>query len=147
MTNDRAEVIALLVSGDVRGDAARDVERAPTDFLAGVAAGVLTLSLREEFGQVVPTIVVEGNSYGGTRVRGGWRLEEVLPESLRRVIRGIYIEGFFNTSGQDGEGSRRTVGQVQDFGFLLELALPRDVVNTNTFTPPNNFSLDVTWQP
>lgn len=147
LTNDRAETIALLVSGDVRGDAARDVERAPTDFLAGVAAGVLTLSLREEFGQVVPTIVVEGNSYGGTRVRGGWRLEEVLPESLRRVIRGIYIEGFFNTSGQDGEGARRTVGQVQDFGFLLELALPRDVVNTNTFTPPNNFSLDVTWQP
>ncbi|MEZ4248243.1 MAG: translocation/assembly module TamB domain-containing protein [Polyangiales bacterium] len=147
LTNDRAEIIALLVSGEVRGETAQDVERAPTDFLAGIAAGVLTLSLREEFGQVVPTIVVEGNTYGGTRIRGGWRLEDVLPESLRRVIRGVYIEGFFNTSGQDGEGSRRTVGQVQDYGFLLELALPRNVVNTNTFTPPNNFSLDVTWQP
>jgi hypothetical protein len=147
LTNDRAEIVALLVSGEVRGDNAQDVERAPTDFLAGIAAGVLTLSLREEFGQVVPTIVVEGNAYGGTRIRGGWRLEEVLPESLRDVIRGVYIEGYFNTTGQDGEGSRRTVGQVLDYGFLLELALPRDVVNTNTFTPPNNFSLDVTWQP
>lgn len=147
LTSDRAEIVALLVSGEVRGDTAQDVERAPTDFLAGIAAGVLTLSLREEFGQVIPTIVVEGNAYGGTRIRGGWRLEDVLPESLRDVIRGVYIEGFFNTSGQDGEGSRRTVGQVLDYGFLLELALPRNVVNTNTFTPPNNFSLDVTWQP
>ncbi|MBX3247894.1 MAG: translocation/assembly module TamB domain-containing protein [Myxococcales bacterium] len=145
LTNDRAEIIALLISGDIRGDTAQEVERAPTDFLAGIAAGALTLTLREEFGQVVPTIALEGNRYGGTRIRGGWRLEELLPETIRRVIQGVYVEGFFNTVGADGT-ERRTVGLL-DYGFRLELAFPRNIVNTNTFSPPDNFSLDVTWQP
>ncbi len=144
LTSDYGEIIALLVSGDVRSETNLEAERAPTDFLAGIAAGVLTLGLREELGAVVPNVIVEGNNYGGNRIRGGWRLEEILPETLRRVIQGVYIEGFFNTSGED---AARSLGQLRDYGFLLELAFPRGVVNTNTVTPPNNFSLDVTWQP
>ena len=45
------------------------------------------------------------------------------------------------------EGVRPEGGKKEDYGFLLELAFPRNVVNTNTFAPPNNFSFDVTWQP
>ena len=144
LTQDYAEIIALLVSGDVRRETDLEAERAPSDFLNGIVAGVLTLSLREELGAVVPNVIVESNRYGGARIRGGWRLEEILPETLRRVIQGVYVEGFLNTADEDGA---RTVGQVRDYGFLLELAFPRSVVNTNTVTPPNNFSLDVTWQP
>ncbi|MEM9070162.1 MAG: translocation/assembly module TamB domain-containing protein, partial [Myxococcota bacterium] len=94
VTNDRAEIVALLVSGDVRRDTNAEAERAPTDFLVGIAAGVLTLSLREQFGAAVPSIIFESNQFGGARIRGGWRIDEVLPERLRRVIQGIYIEGF-----------------------------------------------------
>ena len=146
VTSDRAEIIALLVSGDVRRETDADAERAPTDFLVGIAAGVLTLSLREQFGAAIPNIVFESNQYGGAQIRGGWRFEDNLPERLRRVIRGVYVEGYFNTTGEQG-GQQRTLGQVHDYGFLLELAFPRHIVNTNTFTPPNNFSLDITWQP
>ncbi len=146
LTSDRAEIIALLISGDVRRESNADAERAPTDFLVGIAAGVLTLSLREQFGAAIPNIVFESNEYGGAQIRGGWRFEDNLPERLRRVIRGVYVEGYFNTTGEQG-GQQRTLGQVHDYGFLLELAFPRNIVNTNTFTPPNNFSLDITWQP
>lgn len=146
VTSDRAEIIALLVSGDVRRETNADAERAPTDFLVGIAAGVLTLSLREQFGAAIPNIVFESNEYGGAQIRGGWRFEDNLPERLRRVIRGVYVEGYFNTTGEQG-GQQRTLGQVHDYGFLLELAFPRNIVNTNSFTPPNNFSLDITWQP
>ena len=58
-----------------------------------------TLSLREEFGAIIPSIGIESNARGGTRVRGGWRLGDLLPDPIRRIIQGFYIEGFFNTGG------------------------------------------------
>ena len=145
-TDDRAEIIAMLVSGDIRRETNNDLERAPTDFLAGIAAGVLTLSLREQFGTFIPNISIEANALGGARIRTGWRLEDFLPERIREVVQGAYIEGFFNTTGDDG-GSSRTLGQVHDYGFRLEIAWPRNLVNSATYSPPTNFSLDVTYEP
>lgn len=145
-TNDRAEIIAMLVSGDIRRETDTEIERAPTDFLAGIAAGVLTLSLREQFGTFIPTIAIESNEIGGARIRTGWRLEDFLPERIREVVQGAYIEGFFNTTGEDG-GNQRTLGQVHDYGFRLEIAWPRNLVNAATYSPPTNFSLDVTYEP
>ena len=145
-TDDRAEIIAMLVSGDIRRETDTEIERAPTDFLAGIAAGVLTLSLREQFGTFIPTIAIESNELGGARIRTGWRLEDFLPERIREVVQGAYVEGFFNTTGEDG-GNQRTLGQVHDYGFRLEIAWPRNVVNAATYSPPTNFSLDVTYEP
>ncbi len=145
-TNDRAEIIAMLVSGDIRRETDTEIERAPTDFLAGIAAGVLTLSLREQFGTFIPNISIEANELGGARIRTSWRLEDFLPERIREVVQGAYVEGFFNTTGEDG-GNRRTLGQVHDYGFRLELAWPRNIVNSATYSPPTNFSLDVTYEP
>lgn len=145
-TNDRAEIIAMLVSGDIRRETDTEIERAPTDFLAGIAAGVLTLSLREQFGTFIPTIAIESNELGGARIRTGWRLEDFLPERIREVVQGAYVEGFFNTTGEDG-GDQRTLGQLHDYGFRLEIAWPRNLVNAATYSPPTNFSLDVTYEP
>lgn len=145
VTNDRAAIIALLVSGgDRRQNTEADASRQAADFLAGVAAGVLSLSLREEFGSYFPTIAVESNQLGGTRVSTGLNLEELLPSAVRDVIQGIYFEGFLNTAGQQ---SATTTGQVQDFGVRLELDFPRGVSNSYTFGGSSNWSADVTWQP
>lgn len=145
VTTDRASIIALLVSGgNQRQDSELDAGRQAADFLAGVAAGVLSLSLREEFGSYFPTIAVETNQLGGTRVATGVSLEDLLPPAVRDVIQGVYFEGFLNTAGQQ---SSTTTGQVQDYGVRLELDFPRGISNSYTFGTGNNWSADVTWQP
>ncbi len=145
VTNDRAAIIALLISGgDRRQDTERDATRQASDFLAGVAAGVLTLSLREEFGSYFPTIAIESNQLGGTRVRTGISLEDLLPAAVRDVIQGVYFEGFLNTAGQQ---ATTTQGQQQDVGVRLELDFPRGIGNSYTLDTNTNWSADVTWQP
>ena len=145
VTNDRASIIALLVSGgDQRQDTEQAAGRQAADFLAGVAAGVLTLSLREEFGSYFPSIAVETNQLGGTRVRTGVSLEDLLPSAIRDVIQGVYFEGYLNTAGQQ---TATTTGQVPDVGVRLELDFPRGVSNSYTLGTNNNWSADVTWQP
>ena len=145
VTNDRAQIIALLVSGgNVREDTERDASRQAADFLAGVAAGVLTLSLREEFGSYFPTIAVESNQLGGTRIRSGVSFGDLLPEAVRDVIQGVYFEGYLNTANQQGTAS---TGQVQDYGVRLDLDFPRGVSNSYTFGGPSSWGIDVTWQP
>lgn len=145
VTNDRAAIIALLVSGgDRRQDTERDATRQASDFLAGVAAGVLTLSLREEFGSYFPTIAIESNQLGGTRFRTGLSFEDLLPSAVRDVIQGVYFEGFLNTPGQLGTTAQ---GQNQEVGVRLELDFPRGIGNSYTIDTNTNWSADVTWQP
>ena len=141
VTNDRAQIIALLVSGNVRQESEQEAGRQAADFLAGVAAGVLTLSLREEFGSFFPAIAVESNELGGARIASGVNFEELLPESIRRVVQGVYFEGFLNTNTQ--QGSSATGSPV---GARLELDFPRGVSNTYTIGYPD-WGVDVTWQP
>ena len=144
LTTDRAQIIALLVSGNVRQDSELEASRQAADFLAGIASGVLTLSLREEFGSYFPAIAVESNSLGGTRIRSGINFEDLLPEVIREIVQGAYFEGFLNTAGQQGTQS---TGQVQDVGVRLELDFPRGVQNSYTFGGPSSWSIDVTWAP
>ena len=147
VTGDRAQIIALLVSGTVRQETEQDAGRQAADFLAGVAAGVLSLSLREEFGSYFPTIAVQSNQLGGTRISGGVNLEELLPPAVRDVVQGVYFEGFLNTGNQQATTSQ---GQRQEAGVRLELDFPRGISNSYTIGGGQsgaNWGVDVTWQP
>lgn len=144
ITNDDASIIALLVSGQVREDSFAEASQRTQDFLIGVASGVLTLSLREEFGRHFPAVVFRGNEYGGTRIGAGYSFDDLIPDWMQRVVTGIYVEGYLNTRSDAGA---TTTGQVQDYGFLLELSFPRDVVWSTTYAPPSSGKIDLTWQP
>jgi len=144
ITDDEATIVALLVSGQVRQGTLDEVSQQTRNFLIGVASGVLTLSLREEFGYYFPSVVLRGNEYGGTRIGAGYSFDDLLPSWLRSVVTNIYVEGYLNTAGED---TSATQGQVQDYGFLLELSLPRSVVTGVNYQPPSSAAIDVTWQP
>lgn len=150
---DRSDMIALLITGrcartsrQTGGDEMQASQQAAS-FLAGVAAGVLTLSAREQFGDVIPVIVVEsGNqAFRSTRVRAGFKADSVIPKALRPYVLGAYVEGFFSTSGT--QSMQATTVQGRDNGFLLELQFPSNIVGTGAFSPPHSWSLDVTWEP
>lgn len=147
VTNDRFEIIALLLGGNVRSDG-QEADAAAQNFLTGVAGGALTMTLREEFGRFVPLISVEGEFTNAT-IRAGYRFDDELPEALRQVITGIYVEGFVSVGSEAGAAGSDTgsSGQAQDLGVTLELNFPYSIVNTNTIRTNNQWSVDLTWQP
>lgn len=152
----RGEIIALLVSGrcNVAEALATGTERQASeqaaDFLAGVLAGVLTLSVQEEFGSRLPRISIESGdqAFRSARVRAGYNFDELIPDSLRRWVRGIYVEGSFTTpTPEDDSGGSTTSGQA-DVGFLLRLQFPHNIVGEVAGSPTSDsWSVDVAWEP
>ena len=149
--SDEGQIIALLVSGscqllDHSNSTATSGGAQAAEFLQGLAFGVLTLSLREELGQYFPVIVVESGQrgLGGTRIRAGFDARDLLPEVVRRVVTGAYIEGSVDIAGANPDGSQR---QAPDVAFLMELRFPRDIVTTGQITINGAWGLDLTWEP
>jgi hypothetical protein len=147
-TQNEGEIISLIVTGETHSETDRDFDSAAAgrdaaDFVAGVAFGVVSLSLREEFGGFLPVVTLEGQS----RFRARFDAERFLPERVRRVVRRARIEGYF-TAGQAGEEDQvRQSGQAQGSGFSVELGFPRGIVGRGTVSPPNNWSTQVLWEP
>ncbi|MEO0323579.1 MAG: translocation/assembly module TamB domain-containing protein [Myxococcota bacterium] len=144
LTNDPVQVITLLVGGDVTDEGQAEAQDQTQSFLLGVAAGVLTLSLRDELGGFFPQVGLQLDGDGTTRVSTRVSFDEQLPERLRRIVRAVYLEGFFFSESTEGSAGANQSG----LGFVLEVLFPRSIVNTNTVTTQGtNFSVDVTWQP
>jgi translocation and assembly module TamB len=156
-STDRGEIVALLVSGRARDAAASgramgtEAQQAAS-FVTGVLGGVLTLGLRNEFGEFLPTIAIDYTG-DGARIRAGFQADSFIRENLgflSGVIQGAYVEGFVQTGGgpgASGGGGSAGSSQTTTGGFLLELQFPHDFVGTITYTPPQNFGVDLTWEP
>jgi hypothetical protein len=147
-TNDRAEIIALLVAGGRRqvGTAERSVSEQATSFLAGITAGILTLGLRQEFGDLIPMLAIESEGVTGTRVRIGFQADDLIPDVLREVVTGMYIEGFVS-GGQDtnAAGTSSGSGGVGG-GVTIELTFPRNFLFRGTWVPVDNGSADLLYE-
>lgn len=153
---EQGQVVSLLVTGqcNVRTDTpvgdSGDAGKQAMNFLAGVTAGVLTLSLREQFGRYLPTIVVESgdDAFRSARIRAAFDATDYLPEVLRDVVTGAMVEGSVNVGGTAGQNDGSSgEAQAPDVGFKLELRFPYDIVTTGKVTPGVNWGLDVTWEP
>ena len=149
-TGDRAEIIALLVSGGRRqsGTAEREASEQAASFLAGLTAGILTLGLRQEFGDVIPVFAIESEGASGTRFRAGFDANEIIPDFLRGVVTGAYIEGFLTAAadGTNSAGSSSGGGGVGG-GVSIELNFPENVLFRGSYVPVDNGSVDLLWEP
>lgn len=152
-TDDQGEIIALLVSGrtslgvDDTG-AGQDPTQVATQQAArvvtGIAAGILTLGLREQFGDAFPLIAIEtGANLGDTRIRAGFNADAIIPDFMREVVLGAYVEGFVTTSGGAQGGGSGGVGG----GVSVELQFPYDLVGSGTYVPPTSWGIDLVWEP
>lgn len=147
-SNDQAEIIAILITGARRevGTAEQDVTEEAASFLVGLTAGILTLGLRQEFGDVIPVLAIETPTAGQTRIRAGFNARELIPDFLRDVVTGMYIEGFF-TNTIDTGGLAASSGQSSGSaglggGVTVELNFPYSIVVRGTYVPVNTGSLD-----
>ena len=63
-----------------------------------------------------------------------------------------YIEGFYNIGGSEVQGlaaatAASNITTSQSVGFLIELQFPRSIVGSTAYSAPNNFSVDLAWEP
>src|SRR5262249_52173562 len=126
----------------------------------GVVLGLATVSLRREFGDVLPLLSIDTGANGNARVRAGIQADSFIREHLQwlsGVVQSAYIEGFVSsgptdptssTTGSSTGGTSASSGTTgPGGGFLIELGFPNDFVGSVTYTTPANFGLDVTWEP
>lgn len=135
------EVIQLLVSGRSTPAEVQTAQAQASSALAGLMAGFLSTLTRRELGAYVPVFRLEAEGTNTARVRAGFSADDIIPEFMRGVVVGAYVEGYVGTDQDDG-GAQRTTG-----GVLIELLHPRNIVTRSTWEEPNNWSLDFIWEP
>lgn len=149
-TGDQAEIIALLLGGSrTRGGAdVQDATDQASSFVSGLAAGLLTLTLRQELGDVIPMLAIETQGFGGTRIRAGFDADELIPDFLRGIVTGLYIEGFVSAAaeGTNAAGTSSGGGGVGG-GFSVEATFPNDFLLRGAWVPIDNGGLDLLWEP
>jgi autotransporter translocation and assembly factor TamB len=133
------EALAVL-SGSGRAGAESQAQTDAQNFAAGLTAGLLSVAIREEFGEWVPIISIENDASGApARARAGFDASKLIPPFLEGIARGAYVEGIVGSSNQTG-------GSV-GLGVRLEVALPYDFVTSAGYGPGPTWSSDVTWSP
>ncbi len=147
---NQAEIIGLLVAGG-RSRGASDVQDAAaqaSSFVSNLAAGLLTLTLRQEFGDVLPVLAIESQGIGGTRIRAGFDVDELIPDFLDGIVTGLYLEGFVTaaTEGTNAAGTSSGGGGVGG-GISVEATFPSDFLMRGTWVPIDNGGLELLWEP
>lgn len=158
-TTDRGEIISLLLSGRTSisqggsSASAADAQQQAASFVSGVLAGVLTLGLRRQFGELFPVISIESgdSAFTSARVRVGFQAESFIRDNLPWLtgfVQGAYFEGFAAVASSDQSNSTVTTTQgAAPFGGLLELNLPHSWVFTGTVRSSGSWGVDLTYQP
>ncbi|HEX5660529.1 MAG TPA: translocation/assembly module TamB domain-containing protein [Polyangiales bacterium] len=127
-----------------------DASGAAAGILAGATAGLLTQSVRDEFGGALPVLSLESNSQTlrTARIRAGVQLDQLIQRlgPLRRVVTGAYVEGFV-APGASGTPVDPAIPPQSRGGGLLELRFPKDLVGTFEYRPVQNYRLDLAWEP
>jgi hypothetical protein len=66
-----------------------------------MTSGLLGGLSRSKFGKYVPVLSLEAGASSGTRMRAGVEANALIPQRLRNVIEGAYVEGFVGVHAVD----------------------------------------------
>jgi len=133
------EAVAVL-SGSNRAGAETEAQTDARNFAAGLTAGLLSMTVREEYGDWVPIVSVENDETGApARGRAAFDASKLIPGFLRGIARGAYVEGVVGSSGQTG-------GSV-GLGARIEVVLPHDFVTSAGYGPGSTWGADFAWAP
>ncbi len=135
------DALAELVGGGQGAGSSMTAQEQASSFLNGITAGVLTLAARNEFGGVLPVVSVQASATSA-RLVAGFRADQIIPQALRNIVRGVYVEGYVETpTSQQETGNNGFPG-----GVRLQIDLPANLQTTADFNGPTTFSVDLIWQ-
>lgn len=156
-SSDPSEIIALLLGSrsSMRNTSAnspaveQQVNAQTLSFLAGLSYGMASLAARRQFGELFPIIAIENTpgAYGGARARVGFQADDIIPAKLRSFVRSAYIEGSTTLQNQQRNFANTGTVQGRGLGFLLQLEFPYSIFGAGAYAPPDNWGVDLTWEP
>ncbi|HEX6239767.1 MAG TPA: translocation/assembly module TamB domain-containing protein, partial [Polyangiales bacterium] len=138
ITSD-AEILQMLVRGR-EASAAQTAQAQVGAALAGMTSELLGSLANTRVGKYVPVLSLEAGASSGTRLRAGVEANSLIPKKLRNVVEGAYVEGFVGSRNQGGNATATG-------GVLMELYFPKDLVTGGTWELPNNWNIELTWEP
>ena len=134
-----AEIMQLLVRGR-EGTAADTAQAQAAAALAALTSGWLGGMSGHQVGKYIPVLSVETGATSGTRLRAGMEGRELLPQLIRGMVEGVYLEGFVGVRNQGGQAQ-------QTGGVLMELYFPKRIVGGGSWELPNHWTVELTWEP
>jgi autotransporter translocation and assembly factor TamB len=139
ITSD-AEILQILVRGRQQTSAAQTASAQVGAALAGLTSELLGSLANTKLGKYVPVLSLESGASSGTRIRAGVEANSLIPAQLRTVVEGVYVEGFVGSRNQGGTATATG-------GVKMELYFPKDLVTGGTWELPNNWNVELTWEP
>ncbi len=144
-----------------RAAASQDTRAQSEAFAAALGGGLLTLGARRELGDLIRTFSIESTDTGRgyrTRMRAGVNADAIIPEFMRGVVRGAYLQGAVTTTETEDTEGGGTAGTAQStdmydpslVDLLLELYLPFSLVWSAKLSPgasDPSWGTDLTWEP
>jgi hypothetical protein len=149
---DGAQVTPAEAMGAIYGNTDNDAtiedpnnaEVETKQFLSALTAGVLNASIRRTLGAMAPIVTLAPtDDKGGGELRAGFELDSLIPDFLRDVVTGVYVEGIFSSDKASEQYGRR---ELQP-GVLMELFFPYNLVTSGRYGPDSTWSLDIGWHP
>lgn len=121
-----------------------DPEAQADQIIGALMAGVLTTSMRRRLGAMAPILSVDAaDEDRGEQLRAGFELDALIPDFLRDIVTGVYVEGSFSSDKQADQAGSKDV----QTGVLIELHFPYNIVSSVRYGPDTTWSLDLGWQP
>jgi autotransporter translocation and assembly factor TamB len=138
------EAFQVIYGSESSSDRTEDTEAQAKEVVSALTAGVITTSIRRRLGAIAPIVAVDpADSEGVGQVRAGFELDTFIPEFLRDIVTGIYVEGILATEKQAEQGGERDVQP----GVLIELHFPYNLVTSGRYGPDTTWTIDLGWQP
>ena len=121
-----------------------DPEAQASQIIGALMAGVLTTSMRKKLGAMAPILSVDpADEDRGEQLRAGFELDALIPDFLRDIVTGVYVEGSISSEKQADQAGDKNV----QTGVLIELHFPYNLVSSGRYGPDTTWSLDLGWQP
>lgn len=143
-----AEALQAIYGGPEREDEDTETEAEvqAEQMLAALTAGILTTSIRKKLGAMAPIVTVAPtDDEGAAAVRAGFELDTLIPDFLRHVVTGVYVEGSVSAEPTDADDAH--AGDDMQRETLIELHFPHDLVGVGRHGPGATWSIDLGWRP
>lgn len=114
-------------------------------FVGGLVAGLLATTARRELGAAAPIVMIEPGESGVERVRAGFEFDSLVPEFLRDIVTGVYVEGIVAKESSSGGSTDQQATQTEA-GVLVELYFLHNLFSAGQYGPGPTWSIDFGWQ-
>jgi autotransporter translocation and assembly factor TamB len=121
-----------------------DTEAQAKAFVSALTAGMIATTLRKKLGAMAPIVMVTpGDTESSGQLRAGFEADALIPDFMRGVVTGVYLEGIISSDKSTSDGGQRDLQR----GVSIDVHFPHNLFTSGRYGPDTTWSLDFGWQP